>query len=175
MAMIELNDLLPSSQWENNWTFYGAHHEGLPNDRVYVVFEYYCNTPGCDCKSLSADVKALDQEGEPLPESLALIDYSWSTASTECHPTLSEKSPKTATSMHILEVYKKFIHHPDYLPRIKNQYMRVKELVAGKPLRKTVVQKNLSGKRIGRNEKCPCGSNKKYKKCCFGAQSSQDI
>ena len=22
-------------------------------------------------------------------------------------------------------------------------------------------------KKIGRNEKCPCGSNKKYKKCCL--------
>lgn len=23
-------------------------------------------------------------------------------------------------------------------------------------------------KKIGRNERCPCGSNKKYKKCCIG-------
>ncbi|MCI5179891.1 MAG: hypothetical protein D3915_10820 [Candidatus Electrothrix sp. AU1_5] len=24
-----------------------------------------------------------------------------------------------------------------------------------------------SGKKIGRNEPCPCGSRKKYKKCCL--------
>lgn len=23
-------------------------------------------------------------------------------------------------------------------------------------------------RKIGRNEKCPCGSNKKFKKCCLG-------
>ncbi len=27
--------------------------------------------------------------------------------------------------------------------------------------------KNIYGKKIGRNEKCPCGSGKKYKKCCL--------
>ncbi len=31
-------------------------------------------------------------------------------------------------------------------------------MVSGPPIRK--------GKRVGRNEKCPCGSGKKYKKCC---------
>jgi uncharacterized protein YecA (UPF0149 family) len=25
---------------------------------------------------------------------------------------------------------------------------------------------NFSGKKIGRNDPCPCGSGKKYKKCC---------
>lgn len=26
------------------------------------------------------------------------------------------------------------------------------------------------GKKIGRNEPCPCGSGKKYKKCCMGQE-----
>jgi uncharacterized protein YchJ len=25
-----------------------------------------------------------------------------------------------------------------------------------------------SGKKVGRNDPCPCGSGKKYKKCCLG-------
>lgn len=28
-------------------------------------------------------------------------------------------------------------------------------------------------KKIGRNEKCPCGSGKKYKKCCMGKNLNQ--
>ena len=28
------------------------------------------------------------------------------------------------------------------------------------------------GAKIGRNERCPCGSGKKYKKCCGGVQAS---
>lgn len=35
------------------------------------------------------------------------------------------------------------------------------------------IQKNLS-KKIGRNEPCPCGSGKKYKKCCLNKSSNID-
>ena len=33
-----------------------------------------------------------------------------------------------------------------------------------KPKGKTIVRK---GRKIGRNDPCPCGSGKKYKKCCI--------
>jgi len=28
------------------------------------------------------------------------------------------------------------------------------------------------GKKTGRNESCPCGSGKKYKKCCIGTKQA---
>nr|WP_285896520.1 SEC-C metal-binding domain-containing protein [Pseudomonas syringae] len=31
-----------------------------------------------------------------------------------------------------------------------------------------VIQTSNSGADVGRNEPCPCGSKKKYKKCCMG-------
>jgi hypothetical protein len=34
-------------------------------------------------------------------------------------------------------------------------------------LRNDSVEKELKGKKVGRNEPCPCGSGKKYKKCCM--------
>jgi preprotein translocase subunit SecA len=37
-------------------------------------------------------------------------------------------------------------------------YNKGEQAEAQKPLKK--------GKKIGRNEPCPCGSGKKYKKCC---------
>jgi len=27
-----------------------------------------------------------------------------------------------------------------------------------------------SGRKVGRNDPCPCGSGKKYKRCCAGAR-----
>ncbi|EPB6720559.1 SEC-C metal-binding domain-containing protein [Vibrio fluvialis] len=30
------------------------------------------------------------------------------------------------------------------------------------------VRKRLFGRKVGRNEKCPCNSGKKFKKCCGG-------
>lgn len=36
-----------------------------------------------------------------------------------------------------------------------------------RPRRPKKVQQRIVGKKIGRNEPCPCGSGKKYKKCCL--------
>ena len=38
---------------------------------------------------------------------------------------------------------------------------------ARRPQRKQPVQQRIVGKKVGRNEPCPCGSGKKYKKCCW--------
>ena len=34
-------------------------------------------------------------------------------------------------------------------------------------IRKTIIEKVTPRNHIGRNQDCPCGSNKKYKKCCL--------
>lgn len=32
----------------------------------------------------------------------------------------------------------------------------------------------MTAKRVGRNDPCPCGSGKKYKKCCLAGEEAQD-
>ena len=58
----------------------------------------------------------------------------------------------------------------DTRPRfiVENQYLdEIKEISRsmGMPIR-TRTQPYVRDKKIGRNEPCPCGSGKKYKKCC---------
>lgn len=36
-----------------------------------------------------------------------------------------------------------------------------------RPQRRQPVQQRIVGEKVGRNEPCPCGSGKKYKKCCW--------
>lgn len=31
------------------------------------------------------------------------------------------------------------------------------------------------GHKVGRNEKCPCGSGKKYKSCCYEKDKDEEI
>lgn len=38
---------------------------------------------------------------------------------------------------------------------------------SSRPQRIQPVQQRIVGKKVGRNEPCPCGSGKKYKKCCW--------
>jgi hypothetical protein len=171
MPMIELNDLLPPDQWESNWTFWGKEHEGLPNQE-YVVFEYYCDNPDCDCQNLIANIIQLDDDGVAREKSQASILYDWSSQETACYPTLSDQSTQSELAPLLLDVYKKFIHSDEYLIRIKKQYAHVKKLTAEKQF-KNLSKKLGNIKKIRRNDPCPCGSSKKYKKCCLNYESSQ--
>ena len=165
MNMQQLNDLLPSSQWEGYWTFYGEEHEGLPGDATYVVFEYYCTNTCCDCQSLTAEIMKLGADGEPLEEKLAVMHYDWSAVS-RCCPELAKESQNTPLALSLLEVYKKFIHCEEYLIRIKSQYARVKEIVDKKTSPESK-QNVFNTPLVGRNDPCPCESGKKYKKYCL--------
>ena len=52
--------------------------------------------------------------------------------------------------------------HPRYLDRFAHRYRRMK--VFGAPL--VAHHRRKSVPKVGRNAPCPCGSGKKYKKCC---------
>lgn len=161
MEMRELNDLLPESQWEDNWTILGDQHAELDDDKEYVIFELYCVNPMCDCKSLIAEIQPIGSNHRATGKAVAIINYNWSSLNTSCDPVLLDKSPKDKIALDLLAVYKKHIHDDEYLSRIKEQYLKIRSLAVEKlPVRNT-------NKNIGRNDPCSCGSNKKYKKCCL--------
>lgn len=163
MEMLQLNDLLPPEQWEDDWTIFGEDYEGLKNGVQYVIFEHYCINPDCDCKTLTADIREIGLNGRAQKKSAALIKYDWSSAKTACTPTMHEKSPKTKLANALLAAYTHFIHQPPYIARITGQYAKIKERVLkNRPRQILNPQKNL-----GRNDPCHCGSGKKYKKCCI--------
>ena len=60
--------------------------------------------------------------------------------------------------------FKILIHKndPTYGKRIKQHYFMVKEMQKGK----SNIISFASKKRVGANSACPCGSGKKYKRCC---------
>jgi hypothetical protein len=163
MEMVQLNDLLPPEKWEMNWTILGHQHEELSDDKEYVIFEHYCPTPDCYCQKLVADIREMGPDGEPLGKSAAVISYDWSSDKTRCHAALLDTSPMTKTALSLLEVYEKHIHQDEYLARIKTQYAKVKELAIKNPWEQAINP----NRDISRNDLCPCGSNKKFKKCCL--------
>jgi len=52
------------------------------------------------------------------------------------------------------ENQKNFVHSK-YSPLMKKE-----------PTKKKIKTSKIAGKKVGRNDPCPCGSGKKYKKCC---------
>lgn len=163
MEMLQLNDLLPESQWEDYWTILGDQHDELANDKEYVIFEHYCVSPTCDCKNLVADIQEIGPNHKATGKSVATIYYDWSSSETNCDPILHNESPNNKIALDLLAVYKKHVHQAGYLTRIKTQYAKIKAFASDDQTQPILNHQ----KNIGRNDPCPCGSGKKYKKCCL--------
>ncbi|MFT7462634.1 MAG: hypothetical protein ACI9EF_000976 [Pseudohongiellaceae bacterium] len=53
--------------------------------------------------------------------------------------------------------------------RALGQYMMASEAAYQRALKGEVEQIRRPGAKLGRNDPCPCGSGKKYKRCCMGS------
>jgi hypothetical protein len=147
----------------------------IPEDK-YHFDEYFCTKKGCDCGNVSIKVKNNDRS-----KVFATISYGWEKPSFYEHwgdlgpelvklmasATLCNIGDQSKLSGYFLSEFKKMIADDvNYKNRIKQHYIMFKQKVCGDS-----VGRNLtlvySEKRAGRNERCPCGSGKKYKKCCL--------
>ena len=165
MAMIRLNDWLPDEKKVPYLGFLGKNHDGLPPNSQFMIIESYCENPSCDCKALIADIVEVNHKRETVGGLLVTIYYNWS---SKKKPILHEESPKTDIALRLLKIYKNLVHEGKYLERIKQHYAYVKQLAVERDLHdlRNIIKDNHQ-KKIGRNEQCPCGSNKKYKRCCL--------
>lgn len=135
--------------------------------RTFCFYDRYCINPRCQCNEalLTAICKDMPklvkdeyfvvrfqigrerkyniEESECSQDETMAIFNSWLSNSPNINETLKER-------------YKRVKHAGKYI-------VEKKELVAGDNLVKV---SNSSNKKIGRNDPCPCGSGKKYKKCC---------
>lgn len=76
-------------------------------------------------------------------------------------PVLNVGSPQSELAPVLLEKVKYALQDERYVARLKRHYRMFKETVdGGRPARAR------SSKKVGRNDPCPCGSGKKYKRCC---------
>lgn len=128
----------------------------------YVVLDQYCVKPGCRCTDAHLNLIPAEDHGETVASSGALsVDYdavSWEPVSGEplpCDATRLRRSMETGNA----DLYKQFRARHKKLPAVY-AHCRRRELEARQAVQDAGT--------IGRNDLCPCGSGKKYKKCCLG-------
>ncbi len=160
----------------------------VPED-TYALVESYCDEPGCDCRRVFFTIVATQ-----AARTVATIGYGWEgerfyakwygeddpKAIREIKgPTLNRLSRQSEVAQAIREMFEKYIlQDKKYVKRLKHHYKMFREAVEKKEEKKQL-QKMISKKvrkvspsqgdrpKIGRNAPCPCGSGKKYKKCCL--------
>jgi hypothetical protein len=143
-------------------------------DGIYGLYESFCDEEDCDCRRVFINVISKDS----MNDIQATITYGWETPEfygkwmTFCDNKLIEMMTRphleighrqSKYSNDFLELFLNIIKDKEYVERIKRHYFLFKEAVNKK-------NHETKAEKIGRNEICPCGSDKKYKKCCGGAK-----
>ena len=152
----------------------------LPPDD-YVFAEYYCDEGGCDCRRVMIYVQAM-KAGRVM----ATISMGFDSMDPDAGPFLDHLNSQSSHSNLFLDYFLNMINEdPAYLKRLQQHYVMFKEKIEKKPYKgnpfehpgavvrtaKEPLPLDLPAlpetPKVGRNAPCPCGSGKKYKKCCL--------
>lgn len=156
----------------------------LPID-TYGLVDAYCDELDCDCRRVFLHVVSKNQK-----KILATIAFGWESkryyAKWLGHnhpnmikdlkgPVLNLASAQSRLAPALLKQIQVVLQDKSYIERLKRHYKLFKDdikkeakKIAEKQAKNTDSNENVlsSGPKVGRNDPCPCGSGKKYKKCC---------
>lgn len=150
--------------------------EPIPPD-TYAFAESYCDDRGCDCRRVFLNVLSEKQQLHH-----ATIGFGWE--SREFYrkwmhgavdeedlreiqgPALQRMTAQGSLAPNFLEIFGEIVLNEEYVDRVKRHYRMFREAVdkehASAPSRRTVS----SPAALSRNSRCPCGSGKRFKRCC---------
>lgn len=149
-AKIEVEDWRPGDRvmWDDVMPFLRA-DTYVFGERTFEAFELYCAEPECACGEVIVDFSSVVPRGAPHP---GHVEFDGNEATL--HP---EHERQRARLTELWSAYCQ--RHRDHRERFAKRSATVHGL-AGRIVSAPPKPK------IGRNEACPCGSGKKFKKCC---------
>jgi hypothetical protein len=136
------------------------------NGETCVVFDQYCLRNGCSCNDALLDIFLVDQEkaGGGKEIGCFFVDYrkkKWWT----------EDGSRGRRGFVDLTMARQCIEEqlPSIYSLMKERHVRLTKIYNHCLRKKYGIESGAAHTaRVGRNEPCPCGSGKKYKKCCLG-------
>lgn len=157
---------VPKSDWEPrdpgdlvNW--YEAHPSGRPDiyiddDGAFLAEDLYCVNPTCTCSEVVIVFSPARARSAPDVGSIRVRVPSLE---------IIERSVKPAEAALLARLWRAFsARHRRLAERLSQRKRHMAELASEHLRRRTPVARPAA--RVGRNEPCPCGSGKKYKRCC---------
>lgn len=118
----------------------------------YDAMDFYCPTPSCACGEVIIHFAAPDGIESPGDVIVQL------SGKVEMDPYKKDH----ALLGRLWDAYRR--RHPNHLARLSQRSQTMKSVGARLAVRQPAVSH-----KVGRNAPCPCGSGKKYKKCCATA------
>ena len=122
---------------------------------IYEAHELYCPIPECDCDEVVIDFEARSPRGATHPGSIVMSSSG----------TAARLEPNKRGQARLEQLWAAFQQrHPHYTARFAGRYAAIKSIGA-----RFVGSEEIDASpkvKVGRNNPCPCGSGRKYKKCC---------
>jgi hypothetical protein len=150
------------------------------SDDSFGLIESYCDETDCDCRRVFLNIHSEKQD-----KILAVITFGWESEKFYANwlgtnepqiikelkgPTLNLASPQSKLAPKILNlVHRLVLHDKKYIERLKRHYELFREDIKNRHSDEINENSNIMSfpSKVGRNMPCPCGSGKKYKKCCL--------
>ncbi len=150
-SMPAYNDILP----------YGDQMGVKINDTLYMIFDQHCILPKCTCTDSVLNFLELEVAGKTTGKELCTVwvNYKkkeWFDLDGSSLPFSIEKLKSVVEEQ-----------APDIYKRLRKRKNRLKAIYANCKKRHFASSHPPRLPKVGRNDLCPCGSGKKYKKCCL--------
>ena len=123
----------------------------------YLVDDQYCLNPKCSCKDVVLTIVPIIDGKSSTGRQTATVIYDYITKKWKVErdfPNINE----------IMAELQKAI--PDLSSIVKKRHRNLRLLYQNYRKKNNIETGDVSKRKIGRNEPCPCGSGKKYKMCC---------
>jgi uncharacterized protein YchJ len=130
-------------------------------DRRYLIVDQYCLNPTCDCQTVSLAFATTDESEQSAEDVFAILVDLKMKYQIE-FSTIPKKKVRQIVAAWLQA-------QPNVQETIAYRYQKMKEvggLTLERSRKQEIVQQDAARMDIGRNAPCPCGSGKKYKKCC---------
>jgi hypothetical protein len=122
----------------------------------YKYLEIYCKNNDCDCTEI---VLHIYRDDEYLGD--ARYDYKQQRLTTEYNHLINLDTLIEASEL--FEVKHEYVKSRFEVESLEREEVVIRAEIEG--YKKGI--KNMQSAKIGRNQPCPCGSGKKYKRCCL--------
>jgi len=129
-------------------------------EEKYLIVDQFCLLPKCKCTDATLDlVPAGEDAMKADPWCAFRLKYA------KKHWVVMEDFPPPIPLEEIRAAIE--VQHPDFYKQLLGRHEKLKKIYLNCRRKYYSPPQIVPDRKVGRNDPCPCGSGKKYKKCCL--------
>jgi hypothetical protein len=142
---------------------------------TYVFVDLYCPALNCNCKNGIVDIYKIGKNSDVYNQKITLknrpqvtLKFSWKKNPNSWKIEVYSSHQSFDKTQKFLALFNQLVKD-SFAEKLTSRYSRFKQTIKENARRlDAMIEHNMeTSEKIGRNDMCPCGSGKKYKKCCI--------